>query len=79
MVTIEASENTLKKIIMIIVFNWKDKTPVSYQQVFLYYQQLAEKNLLIVCPQETFLQSKFDQYANLKIKYCIQNVTTQET
>jgi triosephosphate isomerase len=72
MVTIEASENTLKKIIMIIVFNWKDKTPVSYQQVFLYYQQLAEKLLLIVCPQETFLQSKFDQYGNLKIKYCIQ-------
>ena len=77
MVTIEASENTLKKIIMIIVFNWKDKTPVSYQQVFLYYQQLAEKNLLIVCPQETFLQSKFDQYANLKIKYCIQKPEIQ--
>jgi triosephosphate isomerase len=77
MVTIEASENTLKKIIMIIVFNWKDKTPVSYQQVFLYYQQLAEKLLLIVCPQEEFLQTKFAQFSKLNIKYCLQKPEVQ--
>jgi triosephosphate isomerase len=57
---------------MIIVFNWKDKTPVSYQNVFLFYRKLAEKVLLIVCPDETFLQNQVDQYCSLKIKYCIQ-------
>jgi triosephosphate isomerase len=62
---------------MIIVFNWKDKTPDSYQNVFLYYKKLAEKALLIVCPDKIFLQNYVDKFSKLKIKYCIQKPEIQ--
>jgi triosephosphate isomerase len=74
MLTIKTSKNTQKMIIMIILFNWKDKTPLSYQNVFTEYQELAEKVLLIVCPHDKFLQDQVDQYSRLKIQYCLQKL-----
>jgi hypothetical protein len=57
---------------MIIVFNWKDKIPASYQNIFSYYQDFAQKVLLIVCPAKKFFQNERYKFVSLTIKYCIQ-------
>jgi triosephosphate isomerase len=58
---------------MIIVFNWKDKTPDNYHEVFASYQKIAQNFFLIVCPNNDFFKIKINQFSKINIKYCLQN------
>lgn len=62
---------------MIIVFNWKDKTPDNYHEVFTSYQKIAQNFFLIVCPNNDFFKIKINQFLKTNIKYCLQNTNME--